>query len=853
MKAWRIVVLALAALLVGTARAGEDWHRPFVVLGPDQGLPNGGIMCMAQDSDGFIWLGTQNGLLRYESGQCSRWTRNEGLPSESVDQLLAIPGGGLWISTAQGLARLRQGHIEAISFQELNAFPGIRGMAMDPSGHVWVATGKGLFVQTGDREFRLHPYAFPGEVLTVSRGDAGTMHVGTDRGLFSFHADGGTESWTATQGLPKEGAGLIGEDAVGRLWVYTGRTLVMKEPGAAAFKDHSRLLNAAVTPYGVFLRDQDGTLWLPTRKGAVHLNGSQAVLLDATAGLPMRWVRNVFRDREGGFWILGATLARLLGDERLWYHPLTTGPSGEIVWAMLRDAHGELLVGTDDGVMRMGPAGPKRIPGTEGHRVKSLALDRSGVLWMVGTLGPALWLEPGSERARVAPLGERGVGLNTVMADQAGQIRIGHASQGILRWDAGQRRLVQEVGTSPKQPGYLCAFQIRQDGSGRMWAATSAGLHVRDTSGTWRLYTEKEGLPAFGLHGLAFLPDGSAWIHSREPLGLHRIRLEGSQVKVLDHRSAGQGLRSNVIYAVDVDSQGRTWATTDQGFDCIDTNLHVGRQDGMVSEDCDLLALLIEKQHIWVGTSAGLVRYEPRSNETHASAPMPYILHVMKGDQRLEAPLETFAPVGPRESSLAFRVAVPSYRNEGQMRIQVRLAGLEEGWRDLDAPLTRYPALPGGTYRFEARAALPGGEFGHVVGLNFKVLPPWWRTWWALTLWGLGALGLVLLIIRLRVASLAESKAALEHLVAERTEELSGRNAELTDALGRVKQLSGLLPICASCKKIRDDKGYWNQLEHYISEHSEVGFSHGICPDCIGTLYPGRAARQANKAADSKP
>jgi len=62
-----------------------------------------------------------------------------------------------------------------------------------------------------------------------------------------------------------------------------------------------------------------------------------------------------------------------------------------------------------------------------------------------------------------------------------------------------------------------------------------------------------------------------------------------------------------------------------------------------------------------------------------------------------------------------------------------------------------------------------------------------------------------------------------------------------------VKQLSGLLPICASCKKIRDDGGYWNQLEQYISDHSDVGFSHGICPECMETQFPGRASRNGNR------
>jgi hypothetical protein len=66
-------------------------------------------------------------------------------------------------------------------------------------------------------------------------------------------------------------------------------------------------------------------------------------------------------------------------------------------------------------------------------------------------------------------------------------------------------------------------------------------------------------------------------------------------------------------------------------------------------------------------------------------------------------------------------------------------------------------------------------------------------------------------------------------MAAERRESLI---AELQDALAKVKQLSGMLPICASCKKIRDDKGYWNQIESYITAHSEVLFSHGLCPEC---------------------
>lgn len=78
----------------------------------------------------------------------------------------------------------------------------------------------------------------------------------------------------------------------------------------------------------------------------------------------------------------------------------------------------------------------------------------------------------------------------------------------------------------------------------------------------------------------------------------------------------------------------------------------------------------------------------------------------------------------------------------------------------------------------------------------------------------------------------------LERKIQEQAREKDELIAKLQDALDNIKRLSGLLPICSSCKKIRDDKGYWNQIERYIAEHSEAEFSHGICPECVRKLYP---------------
>jgi hypothetical protein len=91
--------------------------------------------------------------------------------------------------------------------------------------------------------------------------------------------------------------------------------------------------------------------------------------------------------------------------------------------------------------------------------------------------------------------------------------------------------------------------------------------------------------------------------------------------------------------------------------------------------------------------------------------------------------------------------------------------------------------------------------------------------------------------LREYLTSVTELNRNLEHSVEVRTQELTRANKELQEALEEVKKLSGLLPICSNCKKIRDDQGYWNRIETYISSHSEADFSHGLCPDCSENIY----------------
>ena len=829
---------ASSCLLTACLWAQEGGHLPFSVVGPEQGLPPGSVVCMAQDREGFLWMGSENGLVRHSAGQWRLWTAEDGLPSAFVPQILASEEG-LWIPSLRGLVRFREGRVERALLDGVPSTGGAGHLALDRHGRVWATVGADIYAQREGLAFGKLPWRPQGHPFALAAGPrSGAMFVASPAGIHAFLPDGADKDWGPADGLPKEGPTLLIEDGLGRLWAGAGRTLVMKAPGATRFTDQSTRLPGSLTPNSQPFLDHDGSVWLPTQNGILHLDGDRAESIGLSNGLPFRWARCIFRDAEGTLWVAGASLARLEGGGRVWNYGLADDAAGAaVVWWITRDLQHRLLIGTDDGAARLGPKGLERVPGTEGWRIKSLTQDRSGILWMVNTIGPTLWLRPGQSRAEKAPLGSAGTFVNTVTEDAEGRVWFGHMRLGLFRWDPEGQRLVPEVTPDQFHLPDLGTFAVKEDSGGRLWVGSTAGLLVREKDGTWLRFTVKDGLEPHNVRGVAFLPDGSAWVQYQEPEGMTRVRLDGAKLTVLERRSKGQGLRTNLVYAVASEASGRVWISTDQGIDRLDRPVHVGREDGMSNEDCSVHALMLEDHRVWVGTSAGLVRYDDTAEAGSAAPPQAHLLEVASGGRVLEPPF-SLGVVPHSEDTLAFRVSAPSFIHEQGLRIQVRLLGLEDRWHDLEGHVARYAALPGGTYRFEARAAQGDGPFGPVAGLAFRVRPAWWLTWWALTAWTLLGAAAIYALLRVRLAALARSKAALEAVVAARTEELRLRNEELSSALSHVKQLSGLLPICASCKKIRDDHGYWNQLECYISEHSEADFTHGICPDCAKEMFP---------------
>jgi hypothetical protein len=353
----------------------------------------------------------------------------------------------------------------------------------------------------------------------------------------------------------------------------------------------------------------------------------------------------------------------------------------------------------------------QRISGTEARRIKAFARARDGVLWMVSSIGPTMWLAPGSRRAAEAPLGDLGSPANFVLADSRGAVWLAHARQGLMRWDAPTRRLVQELGPAQVGGKTLTVSSIREDAAHRLWVASSAGLFVREAGGAWRRFVTADGLRAGWVRGATPAPDGTTWIYYQEPVGITRVRVDAAGLTVLEKRSSGRGLRSDLVYALQTDASGSVWVTSDEGLDRLDPPRHVGRQDGMTSEDCAVQALLVDGRRIWVGTAGGLVTYDVGDGQEAAEPPKAHVLTMTIGGRAVEPPFALPA-IAASDASIEFRVAAPAYGHEQDLRFPVRLSGLERDWRDITSRTADYPALGAGRYRFQRAPPWAPGPSG---------------------------------------------------------------------------------------------------------------------------------------------
>jgi signal transduction histidine kinase/ligand-binding sensor domain-containing protein/CheY-like chemotaxis protein len=741
-------------------------------------------LALQQDRAGFLWIGTANGLYRYDGRQFRMFTKADGLPSMQAYSLAETSDGTLWVGTLYGLARRTGDRFEKV---DMGKARGTRNIAADAQGGLWVASEIGLVAgrpsarSPSGWEFVLH--ANPGKsspAFGVATDNSGSVWYGCGKSICLMKD--GREVSLADRALPPDEYTGIAIDKKGNLWARSLTRLMELPHGAHRFVVQGQALAPAVR-VGLVYVDSAGDLLVPTARGlACRTAGGVWRTIDRSNGLPSSATSVTFEDRERSLWIgiYGSGLVRWIGRRQWSGWTETEGLSHDIVWSIQRDAHGTLWAATESGLSRFVESAdtPKRwerwpqLPLRTG-RILALLPSPNGRLWVGRNPGGLVELDPRSGKMRRYGA-ETGLATDQILSlalDREGHI-----------WACSKDGLFEGASTPEGvrfrrqrlTPGDTLPFTsgVHCDRKGRIWASNWYGVFVRE-SGVWRQFTTRDGLRQNGVTYMGEAADGAMWIAYREPLGVSRLLLENGKLTVR-HFSHADGLYSDKPLFLGGDASGKFWMGTDRGVESFDGQrwTHYDRSDGLIWNDCNASAFFADSDGgIWIGTSRGISHFYGAGAPARPLSAPAVLTSVSLGNTRRPLSGPVTVPYSYRAFHATF--AAMSFVNEESVRMRYRLMGLDSGWTETDDNDARYPDLRSGAYTFEVAAGTDRGSWGAPAQFSFQIEPPWWLRWWS---WGAAAFLLYFLGRQLwawRMRSVLHRQKALERAVEERTRELT--------------------------------------------------------------------------------
>ena len=790
--------------------------------GLQNGLQQKSVMAVTQTSDGFLWLATEEGLVRYSGRAFVTFDERNapGLGDRFIRSLAAAPDGSLWIGTMSGLARYDRGKFESFRNQPETRMD-IYDLCVGTDGSVWFSSDRGLR-QLHNGILRNYTTAdgLPANGITgVAAAPDGVIWIATVKGLVSFQS-GRFTAYSKWDGVPSEPLNSVSIGRNGDVWVGAKNGSV----GLWANGKITTWWKGNGARIDSLREDADGTLWIAFEKlGLGRMRGHDLEILTHLNGLPSDNPDWIFEDRERNLWVGWADAGlSMFRDARFTVFGKAEGLSSDSISSVIQAADGSLWVGTADAGVNHVASGQVRSYSTSDGLADNSALgitqSRDGSIWIGSGSGRATRLQNGvATRFRVS--GSLTPELPAIVQDRGGDLWFGfYMPDGIARLRNGHFE------QTPLE-GRVKALAIAPDGA--LWVASYLyGLTELKNGAVVHHYSINEGLSSTFLTSVYVDHAGVVWAGTALA-GLNRLK-DGK----ITHYSVEEGLSDSTVDAVMEDDNGYLWLSGPRGISRVslqDLNDYAegrikavhsesyGYADGLRSIECNAKAQpgiwKTRDGKLWFATTGGLASIDPLHILVNEALPIVQIQDVSLDGKR---PVETRdgMQLGPGGNRVEIDFNAPSFVAPERMQVRYRLIGVDHDW--IDVGLRRsatYSNLDPGKYRFEVRAANSDGrENNDITVLNFEILPHYYQTYWFR---GLGALCIGMLVWGIylsRVHYLVRKTQELEMMISQRTAELQ---AALKAAETAKEQLRD--------QATRDSlTGFWNRRAIFEILDSEI-------------------------------
>jgi ligand-binding sensor domain-containing protein/signal transduction histidine kinase len=832
-------VLILSA---GLAFCGAAIGAPpaYLVIPAPAGLPQSSVIAMTQTRDGYLWLGTVNGLARFDGNRFevfNEWN-TPGLGGNTIVHLFEDSRGGLWVGAKGGsVTFIQTGKVTTVEIPGGANGP-LKSTCEDATGAVWLylADGRLLRCRDGAVENLWLPDPTPSNYRAVIAEASGQLWIGTDTALYQVVSEVRAQPFELllkSNNVPQQ-AFLLASRA-GGFWQFADGKIRKVTPGAStpvaelaanypwgndrilsALEDHAGQLVVGTyanqvfrfgTP-GEFYRieglprhaalslweDREDNLWVGT-DGAGLIRVKQNPFRLGVPGSETNVVQSVSADQKGGLWLgyngggaiywQGETIREYGPDAGLFGSGERRAPNFS---AVLVDRQQRVWVGTRDYGLYEFDAGYfqlARDPRLFGRNVSALFEDRQGNIWVGTELGLAKWdgtlwrwfnKQSGLTADRITAIAE----------DQAGNLWIGTERAGLNRWQNGQFSALHQTDGLPSEN--ITALYVDRDDV--LWVGTGNGLG-RFHAGRWSHFTTKEGLASDNISYLIEDDQEQLWIGSN--LGLMRL----AKKSLLNQVPGKTTLLSCRVY---------------------------GEREGLPTSECTQgsqpAASRTPDGRLWFPTIRGLVSVNPAELVPNTNAPLVVIESILLDNQEQNTNRLGTVGVRPLVIPASVEQLVISYTSLNlaapeRARFRYWMEGHEAGWNSpTDRRSASYSKLPPGEYRFRAKASNEDGLWNPVgVALDIVVLPPFWKTWWFRTGAGLALLGTVVGIVYLIATQKLQRQVALLRQQEALERERARIARDLHDQLG-----ANLTQVALLGEMVGEDKDLPNEVESHAQQ-----------------------------------
>ena len=764
----RVIFFAVCISGLSSLFAQQYTFRRF---GGDEGLSQMVVESILQDEDGYLWIGTQAGLNRFNGTHFKTFSIADGLHNDFINALAKGADGKIWIGTFMGLTSWDSKN-GIVNYTEPKTSPTIiESMVVDRAGQVWFGGYRGLAMWDGTQfKYYNENDGIPNSgIRKLVLDEHQRLWVVCKSGLYYLNFNRFKKFHNAA--IPDSAViSNISHDYQHHYWISFDEKIAVFSEDFSENENHKpEKIITLDSEINTMHPDSQNGIWVGTYNGIAHVTMDSVYRVRQENGFPFMDVRVIWQDTDGMMWFGGfGGLAQFTG-RAFTNYTMKDGLSAQVVRPVLRDKNNLLWVGSIDGLNTFDGSNWKtydKKDGLNSERIYDLYEDEKGVIWIGTFRGVSQFVNGNLLNPEIFQhLGR----VNQIVGDQSGNIWIATMQKGIFRYNGTEIEKI-EVPNQIFTNSRMCIDYLEN-----VWISGKNGLSRWDGN-QWKTYTINDGLASDNAYFIAEGAPGEIWFGYH---GSHGVtRFDGEIFKTY---STASGLHNNAVYSIGRDAKGNMWFGTARGVDCFDgTNFfNYSPLEGFASYESNAGGFYLDHDgSIWMATIEGLSHYHPELDNWQDPTP-PNILFesATLGEQSIFSGKTN--EIFYQNNELNVKIAVLTFVHHRHLDIRYRLVGYGDKWKPLYGPELKYTNLSPGKYTLEVQARRKTGDWAEAETINFELMPPFWKTaWFSLVVLLLIITG-IYSIYRYRLYSIQTLNSRLEDLVHARTAMLEKQNHEL--------------------------------------------------------------------------